>query len=192
MSILQRWNTVRRHKFCVVCLTLDEHGPHGQTCPHKGRLACKCGSDRVHHKLLCSNNASHAVLNLEQSKNDDDEKGGKSKKKKSKKKSKKPSSDSSLPQVSFENCDSLKPAKKAPDMSLFADRLLLLVHTLLALSNETPDQIFRAKCRQHLDDDWLQKPIVLQCCMSTTILLDDKNVRSLTLSDSGSTLSFVS
>ena len=112
MSIPQRWNTVKRHKFCIICLTTDEHGPHGQTCPHKGRLACKCGSDRVHHKLLCSNSSSHAVSNPEQSSKDDDEKGGSSKKKKSKKKSKKPSSDSSLPQVSFENSDSLKQAKR--------------------------------------------------------------------------------
>ena len=35
MSIPQRWNTVKHHKFCVVCLTTDDHGAHGQTCPHK-------------------------------------------------------------------------------------------------------------------------------------------------------------
>ena len=75
---------------------------------------------------------------------------------------------------------------------IFADRLLLLIHSLLALSDESPDQSFRAKCKQHLEDDWLQKPVVLQRCMSTINLLDDKKIRSLSLSDSGSTLSFVS
>ena len=94
MSIPQRWNTVKRHKFCVVCLTTDEHGSHGQTCPHKGRLACKCGSDRNHHKLLSSNSSTHAVSNPEQSNKDDDEKGGGAKKKKSRKKTKKPCSES--------------------------------------------------------------------------------------------------
>ena len=68
----------------------------------------------------------------------------------------------------------------------------MLIHSLLALSNESPDQTFWAKCRQHLEDDWLQKPIVLQCCMSTINLLNDKKFHSLSLSDSGSTLSFVS
>ena len=38
-------------------------------------------------------------------------------------------------------------------MSLFVDRLLLLVHTLLALSKEAPDLVFRTKCQKHLDDD---------------------------------------
>ena len=32
MSVPQRWNTVRRHKFCQVCLTQDDHGQHGQSC----------------------------------------------------------------------------------------------------------------------------------------------------------------
>ena len=107
-------------------------------------------------------------------------------------KAKKPSSNTSLAPVSYENSDSLKPAKKNPDMRVFADRLLLLIHSLLAFSDESPDQNFRAKCKQHLEDDWLQKPVVLQSCMSTINLLDDKKVHFLSLSDSGSTLSFVS
>ena len=77
-------------------------------------------------------------------------------------------------------------------MSIFIDRLLLLVHTLLALSKEAPDVVFRTKCQKHLDDEWLQKPIILQCCMSTPNLINSKKVSSLTLSDNGSTLSFVS
>ena len=77
-------------------------------------------------------------------------------------------------------------------MRIFADRLLLLIHSLLSLSSESPNQVFRSKCKEHLQDDWLQKPIVLQSCMATINLIDDKKVRSLSLSDNGSTLSFVS
>ena len=161
MSIPQRWNAVKRHKICVVCLTTDDHGTQGQSCPHKSRLSCKCGSEGNHHKLLCSNNPAHAVSNPEQPDKDDDEKGGGSKKKKSKKKAKKPASQSSLPQVSYENSDSIKQAKKAPVMTIFMDRLLLLVHTLLALSKEAPDLVFRVKCQKHLDDEWFQQPIIL-------------------------------
>ena len=114
------------------------------------------------------------------------------KRKKSKKKAKKPASHSSLPQVSFDNSDSIKLAKKAPDMTIFMDRLLLIVHTLLALSKEAPDLVSRTKCQKHLDDEWLQRPLILQCCMSVSVLLDNRKVSSIALSDNCSTLSFVS
>ena len=77
-------------------------------------------------------------------------------------------------------------------MTIFMDRLLLLVHTLLALSKEAPDLVFRTKCQKHLDDKWFQRPIILQCCMSTSVLLNNKKVSSMALSDNGSTRSFVS
>ena len=44
MSVPQRWNIIRRHKFCVICLTSADHGVQGQSCLHKSRLLCKCGS----------------------------------------------------------------------------------------------------------------------------------------------------
>ena len=77
-------------------------------------------------------------------------------------------------------------------MRIFMDRLLLLVHTLLALSKEAFDSVFRAKCEKHLNDEWFQRPIILQCCMATSIILNNKMVSSILLSDNGSTLSFVS
>ena len=100
---------------------------------------------------MCLNNSTHAVSTSELP-DKDDEKGGGSKKKKSKKKATKPASQPSLPQVSYENSDNIKQTKKAPDMTIFMDRLLLLVHTLLALSKEAPDSVFRAKCQKHLND----------------------------------------
>ena len=42
------------------------------------------------------------------------------------------------------------------------------------------------------DDEWLQRPLILQCCMSVSVLLDNRKVSSIALSDNGSTLSFVS
>ena len=42
------------------------------------------------------------------------------------------------------------------------------------------------------DDEWLQRPIILQCCMSASVLLNNRKVSSIALSDNGSTLSFVS
>ena len=77
-------------------------------------------------------------------------------------------------------------------MSIFMDRLLLLVHTLLSLSKEAPDSVFRAKCEKHLNDEWLQLPIILQCCMETSVVLNNKMVPSISISDNGSTLSFAS
>ena len=77
-------------------------------------------------------------------------------------------------------------------MTIFMDRLLLLVHTLLALSKEAPDSVFRAKCEKHLNDEWFQRPIILHCCMATSVILNNKMVSSISLSDNGSTLSFVS
>ena len=77
-------------------------------------------------------------------------------------------------------------------MTIFMDRLLLLVHTLLALSKEAPDSVFRAKCQKHLNDEWFQRPIILQCCMATSVMLNNKKVSSIALSDNGSTLSFIS
>ena len=77
-------------------------------------------------------------------------------------------------------------------MTIFMDRLLLLVHTLLALSKEAPDSVFRAKCEKHLNDELFQRPIILHCCMATSVILNNKMVSSISLSDNGSTLSFVS
>ena len=111
MSVPQRWNCVRRHKLCQVCFTQEEHGHYGQNCPLKNRLVCKCGSERMHHKLLCSSNASHPVSTSENPKGEDDGKDDKGAKKKSKKKNKKASSNSSLGQISYENTDSLKTKK---------------------------------------------------------------------------------
>ena len=91
MSVPQRWNIIRRHKFCVICLTSADHGVQGQSCPHNSRLSCKCASEKSHYKLLCSNSSTHAVSTTEQPDKDDD-KGGGTKKKKSKKKVTKPAS----------------------------------------------------------------------------------------------------
>ena len=77
-------------------------------------------------------------------------------------------------------------------MTIFMDRLLLLVHTLLALSKEAPDSVFRAKCEKHLNDERFQRPIILHCCMAPSVILNNKMVSSISLSDNGSTLSFVS
>ena len=99
----------------------------------------------MHHKLLCSSSSSHAVSTSEVPKGEDDEKDDKGKKKKSKKKNKKPASNSSLGPISYENSESLKHAKKNPDMRIFADRLLLLVHSLLSLSDGSPSQALRTK-----------------------------------------------
>ena len=82
--------------------------------------------------------------------------------------------------------------KRGLDMTIFMDRLLLLVHTLLALSKEAPDSVFRAKCEKHLNDEWFQRPIILHCCMAPSVILNNKMVSSISLSDNGSTLSFVS
>ena len=117
-----------------------------------------------------------------------DDKGAK---RKSKRRNKKALSNSSLSQISYENTDSLK-TKKNPDMKVFSDRLLLLVHSLLSLADCSPSQVLRAKCKEHLEDNWLQQPLVLQSCMATVNVIDNKKVQSLSLSDSGSTLSFVS
>ena len=77
-------------------------------------------------------------------------------------------------------------------MKVFSDRLLLLVHSLLSLADSSPSQVLRAKCKEHLEDNWLQQPLVLQSCMATVNVIDNKKVQSLSLFDSGSTLSFVS
>ena len=155
MSVPQRWNIVRRHKLCVICITSADHGVQGQSCPHKSRLSCKCGSERSHHKLLCSNSSTHAVSTTEQPDKDDD-KGGGTKKKRSRKKVTKPASQPSLPQVSYDNSDNVKQTKRGLDMTIFTDRLLLLIHTLLSLSKEASDSVFRAKCEKHLNDEWFQ------------------------------------
>ena len=77
-------------------------------------------------------------------------------------------------------------------MTIFTDRLLLLIHTLLSLSKEASDSVFRAKCEKHLNDEWFQRPIILQCCIETSIVLNNKMVSSISLSDNGRTLSFAS
>ena len=77
-------------------------------------------------------------------------------------------------------------------MTIFTDRLLLLIHTLLSLSKEASDSVFRAKCGKHLNDKWFQQPMIFQCCMETSTLLNNKMVSSISLSDNGSTLSFAS
>ena len=64
MSVPQRWNCVRRHKFCQVCIVQEDHGQFGQNCPLKTRLMCKCGSERLHHKLLCSSNTSLKIIKV--------------------------------------------------------------------------------------------------------------------------------
>ena len=77
-------------------------------------------------------------------------------------------------------------------MSIFMDKLLLLVHTLLSLSKDSPDSLFRAKCEKHINDEWLQRPTILQCCMETSVIINNKAVPSISLSDNGSILSFAS
>ena len=63
---IPRWKIIKRHKFCVICLTSADHERQGQRCPHKSPLSCKCGSEKGHHKLLCSYSSSHTVSNTEQ------------------------------------------------------------------------------------------------------------------------------
>ena len=67
-------------------------------------------------------------------------------------------------------------------MTIFMDRLLLLVHTLLALSKEAPDLVVRTKCQKHLDDEWLHRSIILHCGIPTSVLLNSKKVSSIALS----------
>ena len=52
-------------------------------------------------------------------------------KKEKNKSSSKTASEPSLPQVSYNNSDNIKTRKKGVDLSIFIDRLLLLVHTIL-------------------------------------------------------------
>ena len=151
MSVPQRWNIVINY---VICITSADHGVQGQSCPHKSRLSCKCGSERSHHKLLCSNSSTHAVSTNEQPDKDDD-KGGGTKKKRSRKKVT-PASQPSLPQVSYDNSDNVKQTKRGLDMTIFTDRLLLLIHNLFFLSKEASDSVFRAKCEKHLHDESFQ------------------------------------
>ena len=77
-------------------------------------------------------------------------------------------------------------------MPIFSDRLLLLLHILFSLSKDASDSVFRTKCEKHLHDEWFQRPIILQCCMETTVTLHNKMVSCISLSDNGSTLSFAS
>merc|ERR1712163_107451 len=96
MSVPQRWNCVLRHKFCQVCIVQEDHGQFGQNCLLKTRLVCKCGSERLHHKLLCSSNTSHPVSSPENHKGEDDSKDDKGAKRKSKRRNKKTSPNSAL------------------------------------------------------------------------------------------------
>ena len=98
-TVPQRWNTIRRLKMCQVCTSAAEHGKFGENC-HLKRLACKCSSDKLHHTLLCSKDAAHAVASSSNPP-DNSDKGAKPKKdNKSKKKTSKANSQSTLPQVS--------------------------------------------------------------------------------------------
>ena len=173
MSVPQRWNCVRRHKLCQVCIVQEDHGQFGQNCPLKTRLICKCGSERLHHKLLCSSNTSHPVASPDNHKGEDDSKDDKGAKRKSKRRNKKASPNSALTQISYENSDSLK-TKKNPDLKIFSDRLLLLIHSLLSLADGSTSQVLRTKCKEHLQDEWLQQPLVLQSCMATVNMIDNK------------------
>ena len=177
---------------CQVCTSAADHGKFGENC-HLKRLACKCGSEKLHHTLLCSSNATHAVASSSSPQDKDSDKGAKPKKNnKSKKKSSKGNAHSSLPQVSFEAIDSSSNTKRRPDMTVFSERLLLLLHTLFSLSTTSSDSSFRTKCENHLKDDWFSQPLILQCCMETKISLQNKLVSCISLSDNGSTLSFLS
>ena len=77
-------------------------------------------------------------------------------------------------------------------MSVFSERLLLLLHTLFSFSTSSSDSSFRTKCEHHLKDEWFNQPLILQCCMETKINLQNKTVSCISLSDNGSTLSFLS
>ena len=96
----------------------------------------------------------------------------------------------SLPQVSYDNSDNTTHTNRGIDMTIFSDRLLLLLHTLFSLSKDASDSVFRTKCEKHLHDEWFQRPIILQCCMETNVNLHNKLVSCISLSDNGSTLSF--
>ena len=192
-TVPQRWNTIRRLKLCQVCTSAAEHGKFGENC-HLKRLACKCGSENLHHTLLCSSNATHAVASSSSPPDKDSDKGAKPKKNnKSRKKSSKGNTQSSLPQVSYidgDNSDSSH--SRRPDMSVFSERLLLLLHTLFSLSTSSSDSSFRTKCEHHLKDELFSQPLILQCCMETKINLQNKTVSCISLLDNGSTLSFLS
>ena len=77
-------------------------------------------------------------------------------------------------------------------MSVFSERLLLLLHTLYSLSTSSLDCSFKTKCENHLKDEWFNRPLILQCCMQVKLNLQDKIVPCISLSDNGSTLSFLS
>ena len=135
----------------------------------------------LHHTLLCSSNATHAVASSS-SPPDNSDKGAKPKKNnKSKKKSSKGNAQSSLPQVSYVDGDSSNHTKRRPDMSVFSERLLLLLHTLFSLSTTSSDSSFRTKCEHHLKDDWFPQPLILQCCMETKISFQNKLVSCISL-----------
>ena len=188
-AINQRWNTIRKLKHCQVCTSGADHGRYGENCTLK-RLACKsCNPDKPHHTLLCSKETANTAASSSAPPDSSDKGGAKPKRSnRSKKKSSKGSSNSNLPQVSYADGDSSSNTKRRPDFSVFAERLLLLLHTLHSLSTSSLDASFKAKCQNHLKDDWYSRPLILQCCMQVKLNLQERIVSCISLSDNGSTL----
>merc|ERR1712215_44829 len=177
-----------------VCTSAADHGRYGENCTLK-RLASKsCNPDKPHHTLLCSKETANTAASSSAPPDSSDKGGAKPKRSnRSKKKSSKGSSNSNLPQVSYADGDSSSNTKRRPDFSVFAERLLSLLHTLHSLSTSSSlDASFKAKCQNHLEDDWYSRPLLLQCCMEVKLNLQEKLVSVIGLSDNGSTLSFLS
>ena len=73
---------------------------------------------------------------------------------------------------------------------MFVYWLLLLNHNLYTVSVESQDATFKQKFSSHLDESWIQKPLILQCVFEASLLIEGVLKCIVTLSDNESTLSF--